>query len=428
MHRCLESTVREREPPSNKRLANYEKIKRETEGWPYSKEYKKRFDQSIYISFLLSQFLKVVFHRQALIKLMKEQEKKKEKIEELSKHEMELDLKRKNEIIEKTEELLRFDTQQYKDIHRGMLLAEVLKERDIAKKLAEENAAKEKASEFQEEVKFIERIEREKEKDLIEKAKKKDFEKEWDLKREEQRKENKLRKERDFKEEVEDYHRRIEIMKDEIKREKKLQEIEKLERTTKFKDQLRDLTAKREQKNKEQKEDDEAFEKMYKIQDIHAERKKDHELLEKARIERISERQNRAINYYGGILSKIKDDTEERNKIYNDQVERKLFDEQCAQIERDRVKAVEAKAVFEEAQREKALKKQKEKEAILQEREIHVQKLSDVHEKVRKRKEDSEAAQKKLNKFWSNQKKELADKRRSEIEEDKQRLNFTLKG
>ena len=359
---------------------------------------------------------------------MKEQEHKKDEIEEMSKHEMELDLKRKNEIIEKTEQLLRFDTQQYKDIHRSMLLAEVLKERDIAKKLSEKNATEEKIFELQEEVTFLERIEGEKEKERLDKGKKKEFEKEWDHKREEQRKENKLRKEHEFKEEVEDYHRRIEIMKDEITREKKLQEVEKLEKTTRFKDQLRDLTSKREQRNKELKEDDEAFEKMYQVQDIHAERKKDHKSLEKARVERISERQNRAINYYDGIVSKIRDDTEERNKIYNDQVERKLFDEQCAQIERERVKAMEAKNAFEEAQRENALKKQKEKEAILQEREIHVQKLSDVHEKVRKRKENSEAAQKKLNKFWSNQKKELADKRRSEIEEDKQRLNFTLKG
>ena len=359
---------------------------------------------------------------------MKEQEKKKEKIEEMSKLEMELDLQKKNEIIEKTEQLLRFETQQYKDIHRGMLLAEVLKERDTAKKLKDENAAKEKNLEFKQEVTFLERIEREKEKELLEQAKKKDFEKEWDQKREEQRRENKLRKDREFKEEVEDYHRRIDIMKDEIKREKKLQEIEKLEKATKFKNQIRDLASNREQRNKDQKEDDEAFEKMYRLQDMHAERKKDHELLEKARIERIAERQKRAINHYGGILSKIKDDTEERNKIYNDQVERRLFDEQCAQIERDRVKAMEAKNVFEEAQREKVLKKQKEKEALLQEREIHVQKLSDVHDQVRKRKESSEAAQKKLNKFWSNQKKELADKRRMEIEEDMQRLNFTLKG
>ena len=380
------------------------------------------------IAFII-RFLKLTdLYRQALIKLMKEQEQKKDKIEEMSKHEMELDLQRKNEIIEKTEQLLRFDTQQYKDIHRSMLLAEVLKERDIAKKLSEKNATEEKIFELQEEVTFLERIEGEKEKERLDKAKKKEFEKEWDHKREEQRKENKLRKEREFKEEVEDYHRRIEIMKDEIKREKKLQEIEKLEKTTRFKDQLRDLTSKREQRNKELKEDDEAFEKMYQVQDIHAERKKDHKSLEKARVERISERQNRAINYYDGIVSTIRDDTEERNKIYNDQVERKLFDEQCAQIERERVKAMEAKNAFEEAQRENALKKQKEKEAILQEREIHVQKLSDVHEKVRKRKENSEAAQKKLNKFWSNQKKELADKRRSEIEEDKQRLNFTLKG
>ena len=362
-----------------------------------------------------------------MIKLMKEQEKKQKKIKELSKHEMELDLKRKNEIIERTEELLRYDTQQYKDVHRGMLLSEVLKERGIAKKLAEEKAVKENIYEAQEESSFLQRIEKEKEKEVIEKAKKRDFEKEWALKREEQVKENKLRKDRDFKEDVEDYHRRIDIMKDEIKREQKLQEIEKIETATKLRDQLRDLASKQEKRDKDQKEDDDAFAKMYRLQDMYAERKKDHELLHKARIERISERQNRAFNYYEGIVSKIKDDTEERNMRYNDQMERKLFDEQCAKIERDRVKAMETKITFEEAQREKTQKKLKDKEALLQEREIHVQKLNDVHDEVRKRKESSEAAQKKLLKFWSNQKKELTDKRRSEIEDDKQRLNFTLR-
>ena len=54
--------------------------------------------------------------------------------------------------------------------------------------------------------------------------------------------------------------------------------------------------------------------------------------------------------------------------------------------------------------------------------------LIDVHDEVKKRKEKSAAAQDKLNAFWKHQKTELEDKRRSQIEEDKHRLNVTLKG
>ena len=42
LHCCLESTVRVKDAPVNKRLENYEKIKIETKGWPHSKEHKKR--------------------------------------------------------------------------------------------------------------------------------------------------------------------------------------------------------------------------------------------------------------------------------------------------------------------------------------------------------------------------------------------------
>ena len=75
---------------------------------------------------------------------MKEEAEKKDKIELLSKAEMELDLQRKKEVIAETEKLLKFSTERYKDIHRGMLLSEVLKERDIALKLNKEKLKKEK--------------------------------------------------------------------------------------------------------------------------------------------------------------------------------------------------------------------------------------------------------------------------------------------
>ena len=47
-HRCLESTVRVKDAPVNKRLENYENIKIETEGLPHSKDHKKRFEHCVY--------------------------------------------------------------------------------------------------------------------------------------------------------------------------------------------------------------------------------------------------------------------------------------------------------------------------------------------------------------------------------------------
>ena len=121
--------MEKQEEEDKSRREAHERSKEITQGWAHSKEHKKR---------------------QALIKLMKEKNEKEAKIEQLSKHEMELDLKRKQEVIEETEKLLRFATDGYKEIHRGMMLSEVLKERDIAKQLAEEKLKKEKIHEEQE--------------------------------------------------------------------------------------------------------------------------------------------------------------------------------------------------------------------------------------------------------------------------------------
>ena len=55
LNRCLESTVRVKDAPVNKRLENYEKIKIETEGWPHSKEHKKRLIHHKNIRFINKQ-------------------------------------------------------------------------------------------------------------------------------------------------------------------------------------------------------------------------------------------------------------------------------------------------------------------------------------------------------------------------------------
>ena len=69
----------------------------------------------------------------------------------------------------------------------------------------------------------------------------------------------------------------------------------------------------------------------------------------------------------------------------------------------------------------------KEKEEMLAVREKNAAQVRDVHDELKKKKDASELAQRKLNKFWANQNKELEEKRRNKITEDKQRLSNTLK-
>ena len=275
---------------------------------------------------------------------------------------------------------------------------------------------------------YLERINQEKEKEKLKKIKKKDFEKEWFLKREEQCRENKLRKEREFQEEVDELNRKVEIMQDEIKKERKLQEIEELERKTKMSDQRKDMGEKKDRRVQEQLEDDAAFEKMYSVQDYHEQMKKDHQKFEKARLERIVERQNTACNKYSELISKIKDDTEERNAKYNEEMERKLFKENIEKENKKSQLKSQTLKNFQEYEKEKHAKKLREREAILQERENHINKVNDVHEEVKKKKDASAAAQKNLINFWSKQKKDIQDKRKFEIDDAKRRLSVTLKG
>ena len=90
------------------------------------------------------------------MRLMKQENVKKEKVEAMSREEMEIDLQRKKKVIEETENILRFSTERYKEIHSGMLLSEVLKERDIAMKIKQEKDALQEKLEQEEDLKYLE--------------------------------------------------------------------------------------------------------------------------------------------------------------------------------------------------------------------------------------------------------------------------------
>ena len=359
---------------------------------------------------------------------MKEEKEKKEKIEQMSKEEMEIDLLRKKEIIENTEKLLKFSTDRYKEIHRGMMLSEILKERDIAANLIKEKQRKEKIKEQESDLIYLDRIRKEKEKDILEKIKKDAFEKEWSRKREEQIEEKKMKAKREFQEEVDDLERKRKILDDEIKKERKLQEIEELERTTKKNIKKEDMEEKCRQRQKELKEDDEAFTQMYEVQKLHDDRKVEHQEILKNRQERISKRQQVVFNKESERLRGLKDETDEKIAKYIEEHDRKKFNENLLAEEKIKEKKMKEQEQFNLYQREKQMKRERELQLMQEENSLHKQRLRDMHDDVKKKKEASDQAHKKLANFWSKQRKESEEKRKNQIHEDKHRLFVTLKG
>ena len=133
-------------------------------------------------------------------------------------------------------------------------------------------------------------------------------------------------------------------------------------------------------------------------------------------------------HHYAKKLSEFKDNTDERNRIYNEETERRLFYENLENQNKANEKKTQAKLFFLESEKEKQKRKLRETEEILQEREKHAMKLNDVHKEVEKKKEASAAAQKNLNQFWAKQKKEIEANRKGQIDDAKRRLSVTLKG
>ena len=361
------------------------------------------------------------------MKLMRQEAEKKEKVEALSREEMEVDLQRKNKIIEDTQKYLRFSTERYKEIHSGMLLSEVLKERDMAAKIKKEKDASQEKFEYEEDLKYLEYNRKQMEKDEIKKKKIKDFEKDWDNKRREQVKERQSQKKKDFEEEVAEVNRKIEVMKDEIRKERDLQEVERIEREDKYNMRKRDILLKQEKASRDKDEDEAAFRKMFEVQSQHDQRKVKHQEHFLARQERIAERQERAGQSYAITLANIKDDTEDKINKYNQEMEMKLFNESQEADERENMKKMQRNDWYLQAEREMRERRGREKEETLREREKNELQVKDVHDELKRKKVASDQAQRKLNKFWSNQKKELEEKRRNKISEDKNRLANTLK-
>lgn len=261
--------------------------------------------------------------------------------------------------------------------------------------------------------------------------KRKDFENEWALKRQEQVNEKKIQKEKEFAEEVAEVNKKIEIMKDEIKRERNLQDVERLERDQTFKLRQRDIQLKHEKASRDREEDEAAVRAMFEIQGQQDERKVLHQTHFKARQGRIAERQTRAEERFALARTvqeaKVAEDAEEKMRKYNQDLELKLFQESLELDERENRKKIEKNNWYFQAEKEKEERKLKEMEEMLSVREKNAAQVRDVHEELKKKKDASELAQRKLNKFWANQNKELEEKRRNKITADKQRLSNTLK-
>ena len=365
--------------------------------------------------------------RQQLIKLMKEEAEKKEVIQQMSKEELELDLKRKNEVIAETQKLLNYETERYKEVHRGMMLSEVLKERDLALKVNKEKEKKEIILRKQQEEEYLKRAKSELEKEKNEKLKRDIFEKEWAKKREQQIIQRKQEKERLFQEDVEENQRKIEVIKNEIEKEKHLQLVEKLERETFFQTQTKDIQSKRNKLKKDQEVDNEAFDKMYTVQEMQDQRKKEHAIQHRERQQRIAARQEKAFQLRAQSLVGKRDFTDEINSKYLEEMDIKQFEENLKQQEKKKELTRQHYAYHNQASNEKKKIQEKEMKELLKEREANLNKVVDVKDEVKRRKELGKGKLLKLNNFWCHQIKELEDKRQKELDDDKMRLNVALK-
>ena len=365
--------------------------------------------------------------RQQLIKLMKEEAEKKEEIEEISREEMELDLKRKTDIIAETQKLLNHETDRYKEVHRGMMLSEVLKERELALRVNKEKEKKEIYLRKQQEEEYLKRAKVEVEKEKLEKVKRDKFEKEWAKKREDQIILRKQEKDKEFQEDVEENQRKIEVIKNEIEKEQHLQHVEKLERETLFQKHAADIENKRNQARKHQEIEDEAFNKMYTVQEMHDQRKKEHALQHDERQQRIAARQDKVIQLRAKSFAGRRDFTDKINENFLEEMDKKRFDENLKVQEKKRELTRQHYQYHDEVAIERKKIQDQELQEVLKEREGHVNKVKSVKDEVKRRKDVEKAKLNKLNNFWCHQIKELEDKRKKETDDDKMRLNVALK-
>ena len=358
---------------------------------------------------------------------MKKEAEKTEEVEQLSKEELELDLKRKTEVINETQKLLNYETGRYKDIHRGMMLAEVLKERDIALEIKREKEKKEAKLRKQQEEEHKKRTNAEIEKEKSEKLKRKQLEKEWAMKRDEQIILKKQEKEKQFQEEVEENQRKAEVIKNEIDKERHLQQVEKLERETLIKIKLDDLKNKQDHLKKMEVAEEDAFKKMYTVQDIHEKRKKDHILLHNEKLQRIAARQEKVFQLRAKSFEGKRDYTDEINSKYLEEFDKKHFYENLAKEEKKKELTKNHYQYHDEVAIERKKKEEQELKTVLEEREANAAKALAVKDEVKRRKDIEKSKLSKLNNFWSHQIKELEDKRKKEIDDEKMLLNVAFK-
>lgn len=159
------SSTAAKEEEERKRIENenVKKLSKELSlGWSHTSEWKKK---------------------QRLLELAKQQEAQEKIKEEISKEEMELEIKRKQDIINETQKLLNFDTGRYKEIHQGMMIAEIFQENDKAFEIKRERDEALTIANKKEDEHYLAKIKAELIKDQEKLLKQKQFEKAWQEKR-----------------------------------------------------------------------------------------------------------------------------------------------------------------------------------------------------------------------------------------------------
>ena len=176
-----------------------------------------------------------------------------------------------------------------------------------------------------------------------------------------------------------------------------------------------------------QKADEDAFKKMYSVQDIHEKRKKDHALQHNEKLQRIASRQEKVFQLKAESLKGKQDNSDEINSKYLEELDKKQFYENLAKEEKKKEMTKNHYQYHDQVAVERKKKEDQELKLVLEEREANAAKALAVKDEVKRRKAIEKSKLSKLNTFWSHQIKELEDKRKKEIDDEKMLIDVAFK-
>ena len=355
-------------------------------------------------------------NRESLLKMIKAAAEEEERRSKISEEEARLSLGRQRVVIEETQRLLSYNTDRYKEIHQGLMHSKMLKERDEMLELKRGQQEREQRENIREEQECLEKARKLAQMEVARQAERKMMELEWEKKRRAQIQEKKLREENERRLDRELLQRFVEAVEDDVRKERQLQEVEKLERRTLFESQTTDRRNKSDSKAKLNLEDEELYRRMLSQQKDISDNKVAHAKLFHERQNRIAERQEYVADLKRKAIAE-RDRLIEEERVAGRVLEFKL--PEGGVKEKDRKHCVEhnLKVITERvaAEKEKGLEDRRDIMKKIHSDKAYVDGLAD--RKVGERKKCRE-----LRDFWDHQIKERKDRATALMDKEKGRL------